>query len=113
VRISPGRALALAVLTGIIAGPLGPVAARADEEDLSELRELRERGEILSLEEVIERVRGRYPEAHLVEAEVDREGGRLIYEVELIDADGVVRELFFDARSGDPVTDFVEEGESH
>jgi uncharacterized membrane protein YkoI len=83
------------------------------DEGVPEVRQLYNQGEIRSLAAMVERARERHPEARLVEAELLRDGERLIYEVELIDADGVVRELFFDARSGDPVTDFVEEGESH
>jgi uncharacterized membrane protein YkoI len=91
---------------------MGATPAEADEA-IPEIRQLYNQGEIRSLEAVVERARQRYPEARLVEAELLRDGERLIYEVELIDADGVVRELFFDARSGEPVTDFVEEDESH
>ena len=83
------------------------------EEGIPEVRQLYNQGEIRSLAAMVERARERYPAARLVEAELLRDGERLIYEVELIDAEGVVRELFFDARSGEPVTDFVEADESH
>ena len=112
-KASLSRGLALAALAGAAAAFLAPAPAGADGEDLSELRELRERGEILSLEEVMQRARKDYPEAHLIEAEVGREEGRLIYEVELIDADGVFRELFFDARTGEPVEGYAEGEEDH
>ena len=83
------------------------------DEGIPEIRQLYNQGEIRSLAAVVERARQRYPEARLVEAELMRDGDRLIYEVELIDAEGVVRELFFDARSGEPVTDPPEEAEDH
>lgn len=83
------------------------------EEGIPEIRQLYRQGEIRSLEAMVERARQRYPEARLVEAELLRDGERLIYEVELIDAEGVVRELFYDARSGEPVSDFAEADESH
>ena len=90
-----------------------PHPARADE-DIPEIRQLYRQGAIQSLEAIVARARQRYPAARLVEAELLRRDDRLIYEVELIDADGVVRELFFDARSGEPVAEVDEgEGESH
>lgn len=96
--------------TTVIAAAPDPVQA---EEGIPEIRQLHRQGEIRSLETVVERARRRYPEARLIEAELLRDGERLIYEVELIDRDGVVREQFFDARTGDRVTDFEEESESH
>ncbi|MFB6259600.1 MAG: PepSY domain-containing protein [Thiohalorhabdaceae bacterium] len=83
------------------------------EEGIPEIRQLHGQGEIRSLEKVVERARRRYPEARLIEAELLREDDRLIYEVELIDSDGVVREQFFDARTGDRVTEFEEESGTH
>ncbi len=103
----PAGALAVVTLCGMAVLPVSlPGPARADRE---EARKLRERGEILSLELILERARKRFPGGRLVEAELEREDGRLVYEVELIDADGVFRELFFDARSGEPIPELDEE----
>jgi uncharacterized membrane protein YkoI len=89
-----------------------PCPAPADD-DAAEVRRLHERGEIRSLDAILARARRRFPEARLLEAELLRHRDRLVYEVELIDADGVVRELFFDARSGEPTEPVPEEHESH
>jgi len=86
--------------------------AQADE-DIPEIRQLYQEGTIQSLESVVARARKRYPGSRLVEAELLKRGERLIYEVELIDAEGVVRELFFDARTGEAVSEIEEEVESH
>lgn len=88
----------------------GEGSARAGEE-LEDLRELHREGEIQSLEAVLERARERVPEGRLVEAELHREGGRLLYEVEILDGDGVLHELFFDARTGKWLPDWEEEEE--
>ncbi|WP_374439745.1 PepSY domain-containing protein [Pseudomonas panipatensis] len=42
----------------------------------------------------------RYPGARLLEAELDRKHDTYIYEIELLTADGLVRELELDARDG-------------
>ena len=89
---------------------LGEGSARAGEE-LEELRELHREGEIQSLEAVLKRARERVPEGRLVEAELHREEGRLLYEVEILDGDGVLHELFFDARTGEWLPDWEEEEE--
>ncbi|MEF8793370.1 PepSY domain-containing protein [Thiohalorhabdus sp.] len=91
---------------------VAPEPAQADE-DLPPIRQLHRQGEIRSLAAFVERARQRYPEARLIEAELLRDGGRLIYEVELVDSDGVVRELFFDARTGERVTGYDEESQDH
>jgi uncharacterized membrane protein YkoI len=59
---------------------------------------LRQQGVILPLEQFIEQALGRYPGSKLLEAELEEKHGVLIYEIELLTKDGVVRELKFDAR---------------
>jgi len=60
--------------------------------------ELRRKGVILPLEQFIEQALGRYPGSRLLEAELEEKHDRLVYEIELLTADQVVRELKFDAR---------------
>jgi uncharacterized membrane protein YkoI len=52
---------------------------------------------ILPLDQLIEQALTRYPGAKLLEAELEEEHDRYIYQVELLTAQGVVRELKFDA----------------
>jgi uncharacterized membrane protein YkoI len=59
---------------------------------------LRQQGVILPLEQFIEQALGRYPGSKLLEAELEEKHDRLVYEIELLTADHVVRELKFDAR---------------
>lgn len=73
--------------------------ATADE-DPARARDLVEAGEILPLEEVLSSVRGER-NWRLLEAELEREGGRWIYEFELLDERGRVHEIEVDARSGE------------
>lgn len=42
----------------------------------------------------------RYPGARLLEAELEEDDGIYIYEIELLTADGIARELELDARDG-------------
>jgi uncharacterized membrane protein YkoI len=76
------------------------LSAMSHAKDLNqdEVLALRQQGIILPLEQFIEQALGRYPGSKLLEAELEKKHGVLIYEIELLTADGVVRELKFDAR---------------
>jgi len=73
-------------------------AAGARDIDHDEARVLRERGIILPLAEILDRNMPR-PGARLIEAELEREHGRLIYELEYLSG-GEVYKLRIDAVSG-------------
>lgn len=70
------------------------------DEDHERARALVQAGEILPLAQILENARARHP-GRVLEAELEREGGAYVYEVELVDAGGVVWELAFDARTGE------------
>ncbi len=69
-------------------------------EDQEYVRELRNSGEILSLSSIIDDASKRY-QGRLLEVELEREDGVLIYELEMLMQDGTVIELFYDARTGE------------
>jgi len=73
--------------------------AQADD-DYLEAKRLRERGEIKSLEEILKNVRRAYP-GRILEVELEDEKGRIIYELEILGHDRIVREIHIDARSGE------------
>ena len=64
------------------------------------VRSLQQRGAILPLQQILERAR-RYHEGRVLETELERKGERYIYEIELVDDQGQVWELKFDAASGE------------
>ena len=61
------------------------------------------------LESLLARVRERHPGATLLEVELEGKHDRLIYELEVLSAGGQVRELEFDARSGELLHDEEED----
>lgn len=85
------RALLLVSLAG---------AATARDLDQDEALRLRRAGVILPLEQLMQPALGAYPGATLLEAELEEEDQVLVYEVELLTREGVVRELELDARDG-------------
>jgi uncharacterized membrane protein YkoI len=77
----------------------GPPPGAADDHE--QARALRRDGDILPLAEVLRR-----PELaglRVLEAELEREHDRLVYELELLDGQGRVQERYFDARTGQPL----------
>jgi len=90
-------ALALASAVLLFQGG-GPAAAPADHD---EAHELRHAGNIIPLSELMGR-----PELlghRVLEAELEREDGRVIYELELLDDAGRVHERYYDAVTGQPL----------
>lgn len=73
------------------------VAAQAGSHD--QARELREAGEILPLQDILQRLDP--PGQRVLEVELERKRGRYVYEMETLDEDGQVWELYYDARSGE------------
>lgn len=79
-----------------------PPIVLADDDHI-EARRLLDSGEILSLEVILENVRLTHP-GKIFEIELEREDGRIIYEVEILGEDGIVEEIYIDARTGKLLT---------
>ena len=75
----------------------GNAAFGSDDHETA--RRLSEDGEILSLETILQRAQQHQP-GRVLEVEFDNYRGQYIYEVEILNAKGVVWELEFDARTG-------------
>lgn len=69
--------------------------------DHGEIRRLHRSGQILSLDTIIANHRRHYPGGKLLEAELESEEGRYVYDLKILGDDGVVREFEYDARSGE------------
>lgn len=103
------RAGALAALALLSPG----LAAADDEEDHDRVHRLVQSGAIVPLERIIERLRAGKP-GRMLEAELEDEGGRYIYEIEWIDTAGEVSKQHFDAGTGEPIAgDTQHEKPSH
>ncbi len=71
----------------------------SDRDDQVEMRRLHASGDIVPLEQLVNDAQQRYP-GRMLEAELKRRDDRYIYEVEMLDEAGIVRELIYDAASG-------------
>lgn len=75
-----------------------------DEEDHDRVHRLVQSGAIVPLEGIIERLRAA-KQGRMLEAELEDDDGRYVYEVEWIDDSGEVSEHEFDAATGEPLAD--------
>lgn len=83
---------------------LGIGLSRADHPehyDHNTIKRLRDAGEILPLETIIKKFQKTYSRGRILEAELENEDGRYIYELVILDGKGRVRELEYDAHTGE------------
>lgn len=72
--------------------------AQADD-DYIEARRLQNQGEILSLESILKNIRIKFP-GKILEVELENEDGHIYYEIEILGKDGIVREIYINAKNG-------------
>ncbi|MDH5445098.1 MAG: PepSY domain-containing protein [Gammaproteobacteria bacterium] len=66
------------------------------EKDHDTAQRLRESGDILPLEKILASIRTDYP-GKVLEVELERKSGRMVYEIEILSKQGIVYELYVDA----------------
>lgn len=85
----------------LVAGTISPALSTADDDaDAETIRQWVKEGRILPLEKLLERHRDRL-QGELLDLQVEREHGRVVYELEVMDSQGRVREIYLDAASGE------------
>lgn len=85
------------MVVALLLAALIPIAGA----DHDEVRQLHENEDIVGLEQILSAFRQRYPDGRVLEVELECEDDQHIYELEILDASGKVRELRFDAVTGD------------
>lgn len=70
------------------------------DDDHIEARRLLDSGEILPLEVILKNVKQTHP-GKILKVELDKEDGRIVYEVEILGKDGVVKEVYINAITGE------------
>jgi len=88
-------------LTGVflvlaVAASAGVSTASAEEGDHERARQALEAGEVMPLREILDRVERDYP-GRVVEVELEREDGRWVYEIKLLQRGGRMLRLDLDA----------------
>jgi uncharacterized membrane protein YkoI len=88
---------AIAVVVAVVVAVAGDAAAAGDHD---RARRAVEEGRILPLKDILVRAQGAYP-GQVIEAELEDEGGAIVYEIKILTADGRVMKLYYNAASGE------------
>ena len=94
------------IFLAMVVGTISFATQAGDELDTSTVREWVSQGRILSVEQIAKQNEDRIA-AKILDVEVEEKHGQILYEFQVINAQGDVRELYFDAQSGS----FVKEEE--
>ena len=78
---------------------LSPLHVAIADDDYIEARRLLDSGEILPLEVILENVRQLFP-GKVLEVELEKEDHKIVYEIEVLGGDGVIEEIYIDAKTG-------------
>ena len=92
----------------LVAGTISLQAGASEEVSQSEVRELVRAGEILPLQTILERLPAE-SYGRLLDLEVEREHGSIVYEFEFLRADGHIVEIKVDARDASVLEQEVED----
>jgi len=95
ISVKTVRLLLLCASTSV----LTPQLALADS-DHELARELKQAGDILPLEQILDKVQKLHP-GHVLEVELEKEQQHYIYEIETVDIKGNVWEMQFNAKTGE------------
>ena len=74
---------------------LSPLTVAMADDDYIEARRLLNSGEILPLEVILKNVRQIFP-GKVLEVELEKEDQHIVYELEILGGDGVIKEIYID-----------------
>ena len=86
------------LLTAFLVAALAAASASASDHDRA--RRAVEEGRILPLKEILARAQGAYP-GQMIEAELEDEGGIVVYEIKILTTNNRVMKLYYNAATGD------------
>ena len=78
---------------------LSPLHTAMADDDYIEARRLLDSGEILPLEVILGNVRQIFP-GKVLEVELEKEDRNIVYEIEVLGDNGVIEEIYIDAKTG-------------
>lgn len=92
-RLAPALVLCISLCAASNAGS-------ANDINQDEVLKLRRAGEVMPLQDILAGVAQRYPAMRVLEVELESKHGNYRYEIDILTADDVARELEIDAHTG-------------
>ncbi len=80
-----------------------PLQSGQADDDYIEAKRLLNDGEILPLENILKKIYRKYP-GKILEVELEKEDGLVIYEIEILTQSGIVQELHINASNGEVIS---------
>lgn len=93
------------ILLSLLLLPTLPMS-QADEDDHERSRAALLAGEVMPLRLILEKVEKDYP-GQVLEVELERERGKWIYEIKLLQENGRLRKLNVDGKTGEPLNNRI------
>lgn len=90
----------LLLLVGLLLSGV-PTAHASDAHDHEQARQAVLRGEVLPLAQILGQLALQRPQAKVLEVELERKGGRWIYEIKQLEANGQLIKLKLNAQTGE------------
>jgi uncharacterized membrane protein YkoI len=81
-----------------------PLVSPADDIDHDDAYRMQQAGEILPLESILEKAK-RFHDGKVLEVELEKKRGRLVYEIKILDNEGILWEMKLDATDGSMITE--------
>ena len=85
-----------------------PVVSWTDDIDHDEALRLKQSGEILPFETILKKAK-QHHDGKVLEIELEKKHGRYIYEIEILDSEGILWEMKINAADGNVVSEEVED----
>jgi len=98
------RSRFLKVLLAVVLAAASGCALADEVKDHDRARQALESGEILPLRQILEKIEAAYP-GQVLEVELERKHGRWLYELKLLQKDGLRIKLLVNAADGEVLSD--------
>ena len=85
-----------------------PLLSPADDLDHDDAYRMQQAGEILPLESILEKAK-HFHDGKVLEVELEKKRGKLVYEVKILDNKGILWEMKLDATDGSMITEEKED----
>lgn len=96
------------IFLALAAGMISFAANQADDNDAGQAMHWVSEGKIMPLEKILELNKG-VIQGRILDLELENKRGRIVYEIEWLDKDGIIHEAYVDPHSGKLLAEEIED----